>query len=79
MSEHKHDCAEVMRRLDDYLDRELPPAEAAAIRQHLCDCEDCQEEFDVEHELLECIRDRLRRLKAPAGLAEKIAAALAKQ
>jgi len=36
-----YDCAQVKRRLWEYLDRTLPAEEAAAVRTHLAGCGGC--------------------------------------
>ncbi len=67
-------CFETFRRLDDYLDRELSADELAAVEAHLADCRTCTDEFAVEREVLELLKAKLRRLKAPGGLMARIAA-----
>jgi anti-sigma factor (TIGR02949 family) len=66
------DCKETFRRLDDYLDRELSADETAAVARHLEDCAVCAEEFAVEHELIDALKEKLRHLKAPEGLMARI-------
>jgi anti-sigma factor (TIGR02949 family) len=66
------DCKETFRRLDDYVDRELAPDELGKVEAHLAACAMCADEFQVERSLLEGIRDKLRRIKAPPGLLKKI-------
>ena len=61
-------CAEAFDRLDDYLDRELSPEETARVAEHLDVCARCAGEFDIEREVLDEIRMKLRRIKAPSGL-----------
>jgi len=69
-------CAETFRRLDDYLDRELSADELAAVESHLEQCVICAGEFDVEKDVFEQIRERLRRIRMPADLMARIAARL---
>jgi anti-sigma factor (TIGR02949 family) len=71
------DCAEVCRRLDDYVDRELSDADVAAVDKHLSFCTDCADEFAVERELLDCIREKLKSVRVPPGLKARIAERLA--
>ena len=71
-------CEEVFRRLDDYLDRELTPAEIQRVREHLATCEVCTKEFQFEERILTGLKDRLRRITAPPDLMEKISRALAR-
>lgn len=72
MTHREFDCKETFRRLDDYVDRELAPGELSKVEEHLAACAMCAEEFQVERGLLEGIRDKVRRIKAPAGLLKKI-------
>jgi len=76
MSEPELDCNETFARLDDYLDRELSPAEIAAVERHLERCLMCSGEFETEQALLDNVRRKLQRIRLPAGLSEKIAARL---
>ena len=69
-------CAEAFRHLDDYVDRELTPAELAAVEEHLGRCRDCTDEFDTELQLLAIIRSKLAHIRLPPGLMEKISARL---
>lgn len=68
----RYGCAEAFRRLDDYVDRELAPDELALVAEHLEECERCASEFGLERELLDGVRDRLRRIRVPDGLMERI-------
>jgi len=77
MSPLSLDCKETFRRLDDYLDRELTPEEQAAVARHLEICAGCAGEFAVEGRLLDALKAKLRRIAAPAGLLDRIAARIA--
>ena len=70
------DCRQAFERLDDFLDRELSPGEMIQVRAHLEECERCATEFRFEERVLDGVRARLRRIKVPADLAERIAKAL---
>jgi anti-sigma factor (TIGR02949 family) len=61
-------CAEVFRRLNDYLDHELSAAEIEQVEAHLRTCEECAREYAFEAGVLQDIRARLRRSKAPDTL-----------
>ncbi len=74
--EHGLNCRETFRKLDDYIDRELTPAEQQAVAEHLEDCARCAAEFEMEREMLEALKAKLRRIAAPQGLMEKITAKL---
>ena len=71
-------CDEAFRRLDDYLDRELTPEETTRVKQHLETCEMCAREFGFEERMLSGLRDKMRRIQSPDGLAEKVAKSLAR-
>ena len=51
-------CAEVLERLETWIDGDLEGAEAAAVEEHLADCTACQD----EHRVAEQIRAELRAL-----------------
>lgn len=63
------DCEEVLRRLLEYLDRELDAETAAAMSRHLEDCRGCFSRAEFELKLKESLRatgeqaasDQLRR------------------
>ena len=73
------DCREVFQRLDDYVDRELTPEEASTVLRHLEHCAQCAEEFEVETDVLEMLKEKLRHIAAPPGLMERIAQRLDKE
>ena len=77
MSKRPRNCADTLKHLDDYLDRELSPGEIADVEAHLAECDDCHDEFSVERELLDCVREKLRHLRVPADLMKRIAARIA--
>jgi anti-sigma factor (TIGR02949 family) len=74
------DCAEVERRLWEYLDGALPMEEAAAVRTHLFGCSGCGP-------MCQCCRALLLRVArtpacsgtAPDSLRERILALLVRQ
>jgi len=69
-------CAEAFKRLDDYLDRELSPEETVRVAKHLEVCARCAGEIGIERQVLEDIRMKLGRIKAPRGLMARISAQL---
>jgi anti-sigma factor (TIGR02949 family) len=71
-------CEELFRRLDDYMDRELDPAEATLVREHLETCVVCAAEYSFETSMLTSVRDKLRHIAAPPDLLAKISARLAR-
>ena len=71
-------CEEAFRRLDDWLDRELPAAELELVRLHLEACATCAGEFAFDEAVLRRVRERLAGAAAPAGLLEAIRMRLAR-
>ena len=65
-------CEETFRRLDDYVDRELEPAEMQIVRRHLETCAVCAREYDFETSVLHHLRAKLRRIAVPEDLQAKI-------
>ena len=71
-------CEEVFARLDDFLDRELDATELTQVRQHLDECAVCAGEQRFERSVLEGIKQKVRRIAAPAGLLARVEAAIAR-
>jgi len=65
-------CAEIIRRLDEYVDRSLTPRERRQVEAHLSGCLECAAKFRFETALVGAIRDRLRRIDVPAHLFETV-------
>jgi len=59
-------CHEALARLDDFLDRELSPAEMRQVRFHLRLCGKCARKFAWQREYLLALRQCLEHL-APSG------------
>jgi anti-sigma factor (TIGR02949 family) len=72
----RYTCEEAIRRLDDYLDRELTPHEMQLVQEHLAVCALCASEYAFEASTLERLRDKLQRMPAPADLMTKVFRAL---
>jgi anti-sigma factor (TIGR02949 family) len=72
----RYTCEETIRRLDDYLDRELTPHEMQLVQEHLELCALCASEYAFEASALERVRDKLQRLPAPAELLARVSRAL---
>jgi anti-sigma factor RsiW len=64
----RYACEETIRRLDDYLDRELPPHETQLVNEHLEVCAMCASEYTFEARALERLCDKVSRLAAPEKL-----------
>jgi mycothiol system anti-sigma-R factor len=69
---HRFTCDDVFRRLDDYLDRELSEAEMRLVAEHLDTCAQCAREQRFEARVLESIKDKLGKIKAPDLLLKRI-------
>lgn len=65
-------CDAVVRRLDDYLDRELSPEEMGLVQVHLGVCAQCAREHRFEAHVIDAIRSKLSRLDVPASLSARI-------
>ncbi len=81
MTQHfdRYTCEEMLRRLDDYLDRELSPEEIVRVEEHLQDCEACIREFGFEARVLDAVRAKLRDVEVPQTLADRVAMSLARE
>jgi len=78
-TDDRYTCEEMFRRLDDYLDRELPPEQMTRVRQHLDGCAACAEEFAFEAEVLEEVRRKVRRITVPQPFVQRLTDALARE
>ncbi|MEI6430605.1 MAG: zf-HC2 domain-containing protein [bacterium] len=65
-------CQEAVKRLNDYLSKELRPDEAEQVERHLSQCKGCFAKFHFEETLLHAIRERVSHVRAPKPLREKI-------
>lgn len=75
----RFDCQETFARLEDYLDRELSADDISCIEEHLAVCEVCTREYKFEYGVLCALKEKLRCVKAPEGLLEKIRRAIEQQ
>ena len=73
----RYTCEEVVRRLDDYVDRELAPHEMQLMREHLETCAACAKEYAFAEATLRTIKAKLRRIEVPADLMAQVALRLA--
>jgi anti-sigma factor (TIGR02949 family) len=67
-----YSCDEVLRRLDDFVDRALSEAEIRRVEDHLAECVGCATAARFERALIDGIRARLRRIAVPAELRRAI-------
>lgn len=73
----RYTCEEAFLRLDDYLDRELPADQMDGVRAHLETCALCASEFGFEQTVIDDVRGKLRRIRAPGDLMTRISALIA--
>jgi anti-sigma factor (TIGR02949 family) len=73
----RYTCEEVVRRLDDYVDRELAPHEMQLMRQHIETCAACAKEYAFAEGTLRTIKAKLRRIEVPGDLIAHVALRLA--
>jgi len=59
-------CHQALARLDDFLDRELSPAETRQVRFHLHICGKCARKFAWQRGYLSALRGRLEHLAPPS-------------
>jgi hypothetical protein len=70
-------CEETFRRLDSWLDRELPVAEQHLVDEHLALCAACAREFRFEASLVQSVRTKLRQVTLPPALHARVGELLA--
>jgi anti-sigma factor (TIGR02949 family) len=76
MTLDRYTCLETVRRLDDYLDRELSAAETHEVERHLEVCDLCLKRFQFEGAVLDQLRVKLRRVTVPETLEARLRQAL---
>jgi anti-sigma factor (TIGR02949 family) len=76
MTLDRYSCLETVRRLDDYLDRELSAAERYEVERHLETCDRCLHRFRFEAAVVDELRTKIRRVSVPESLAGRLRAAL---
>lgn len=73
MSGHDHmNCKDVVKYLDDYLDRELSADDIRHLEEHLEECADCAKHMQFERSVLDCVRKKVDRICAPSELLDRI-------
>lgn len=72
MTLDRYSCLETVRRLDDYLDRELSATEAHEVERHLEVCDGCLRRFRFEGVVLDELRLKLRRVAVPETLEARL-------
>lgn len=72
MTLDRYTCLETVRRLDDYLDRELSATESVEVERHLEVCDRCLKRFQFEGAVLDDLRTKLRRVPVPETLEARL-------
>lgn len=73
MSGQEHeDCQAALDRLYEFLDGELTPDAATAVREHLEACAGCVSLYDFERAYLRFLEARTRAVGAPAHVRRRI-------
>lgn len=75
----KRDCVEIADKLYAFLDGELGELDSRAAKRHLAGCSSCSSLLEEERNFDAALRDEMKITGAPAGLAEKISLALARE
>ena len=70
------DCREAVRRLWDYLDRELVEIEVVAVDVHLRECDRCPGHFEFERAFLAAVHAARDERVASAKLRDRVRAIL---
>ena len=76
MTLDRYTCLETVRRLDDYLDRELSAAETREVERHLEVCDRCLKRFQFEGAVLDELKLKLRHVPVPDTLEARLRKAL---
>ena len=72
MTLDRYTCLETVRRLDDYLDRELDEMERHEVERHLETCDRCLQRFRFEAAVVDDLRTKLRRVTVPSTLESRL-------
>lgn len=72
MTLDRYTCLETVRRLDDYLDRELSEPERHEVERHLETCDRCLQRFRFEAAVIDDLRTKLRRVTVPSTLESRL-------
>jgi mycothiol system anti-sigma-R factor len=70
------ECEDVVGLLWEYLDQELAPEEAAAIRAHLSYCAGCYPAYCCDRAFLQLLARQRRTCRAPSSLLVSVRAVL---
>jgi len=77
--EHETPCGEVLQRVFEYLDGEMPDLDCAKIRVHLEECAGCLDEYHQDELLKAIVRRSCACETAPEDLRSRILASITVQ
>jgi len=69
---HPTDCSEVLDRLYEYLDREMPDGDCAKIQEHIDECSPCLEKYGLEQSVKKLVKRCCGHDEVPADLRAKV-------
>lgn len=69
----RYTCAELFRRLDDYIDKRLNEDEKHLVEIHLESCVRCAAEYKFDQQVIDLVREKLQKVDLPDGLVERLA------
>lgn len=69
-------CNEIRNLMDAYLDSELDPVTSQKVEQHLKDCGECEQAYEVETAMAHAISQTAPYYKAPSDLRKRIQSSL---
>jgi anti-sigma factor RsiW len=69
-------CEEATKLMDGYLDGELDPITSQAIEEHLRDCRNCDQAYEMQGSLIRAMGNAAPYYKAPAELRARIQSSL---
>ena len=73
-------CTDVLERLSDYLDGDLPAAEAARLEEHLRGCDGCARFGGEFRGVVDALRTHLARSRTlPTGFRDRLRKALGEE
>ena len=65
-------CQEAVKKLYEYLDRQLTEEEAVEVIEHLERCPPCNDHFRFEEGILTRVSQACRQVEVPATLLERV-------
>jgi mycothiol system anti-sigma-R factor len=71
---HETPCSEVLARVYEFIDNELPDADCTKIRQHLDECWRCLEEYGLDEAVKAIVRRACGWDIPPGDLRQKVLA-----